>query len=158
HTIREFGYETAFLWFGIGQGSVIVLAGLVMRFPRADEVPAVVQPKVLQGGRDYAPLQMLRSPAFWLVFAMMTLGAVPGLLMIGQLKPMAQDFQVADIRISLFGATLMAVDLALMIDRIMGGLTRPVFGWISDHIGREVAIFLAFALEGGSLLMLILFR
>jgi len=158
HTIRDFGYETAFLWFGIGQGSVIVLAGLVMRFPRADEVPAIVQPKVLQGGRDYAPLQMLRSPAFWLVYAMMTLGAVPGLLMIGQLKPMAQDFQVADIRISLFGATLMAVDLALMIDRIMGGLTRPVFGWISDHIGREVAIFLAFALEGGSLLMLILFR
>ena len=158
HTIRDFGYETAFLWFGIGQGSVIVLAGLVMRFPRADEVPAIVQHKVLQGGRDYAPLQMLRSPAFWLVYAMMTLGAVPGLLMIGQLKPMAQDFQVADIRISLFGATLMAVDLALMIDRIMGGLTRPVFGWISDHIGREVAIFLAFALEGGSLLMLILFR
>jgi hypothetical protein len=101
---------------------------------------------------------MLRSPAFWLLYAMMTMGAVPGLLMIGQLKPMAENFQVANIEMSVFGATLMAVELALIIDRIMGGLTRPVFGWVSDHIGREIAIFLAFALEGGALLLLILFR
>src|SRR5207249_11341639 len=59
---------------------------------------------------------------------------------------------------TLFRSTLLAVELALMIDRIMGGLTRPIFGWVSDHIGREVAIFLAFALEGASLLLLILFR
>jgi OFA family oxalate/formate antiporter-like MFS transporter len=156
-TIREGGYEAAFLWFGVGQGLVIVLAGLVMRFPRPGEAPAPAQPKVLQGGRDYAPREMLRSPAFWLIYAMMTMGAVPGLLMIGQLKPMAEDFAVADIRISLFGATLLAVELALMIDRIMGGFTRPVFGWLSDHIGRELAIFLAFTVEGASLLLLLLF-
>lgn len=158
YVIREFGYESAFLWFGIGQGLVIVLAGLVMRFPRPDELPAVEQPKVLQGGRDYAPFEMLRSPAFWLLYGMMTMGAVPGLLMIGQLKPMARDFQVADIEISLLGGTLLTVELALIIDRIMGGLTRPVFGFYSDYIGREVAIFFAFGLEGASLLLLILFR
>jgi OFA family oxalate/formate antiporter-like MFS transporter len=157
-TIREFGYETAFLWFGIGQGLVIILAGLVMRFPRVDEIPDVTQSKILQAGRDYAPLEMLRSPAFWLLYAMMTMGAVPGLLMIGQLKPMARDFGVANVEISLLGGTLLAVELALIIDRIMGGLTRPVFGWVSDHIGREVAIFFAFALEGASLLLLIMFR
>jgi MFS family permease len=44
----------------------------------------------------------------------------------------------------------------MMLDRVMGGLTRPVFGWISDHIGREIAIFLAFALEGTALFILIL--
>ena len=43
------------------------------------------------------------------------------------------------------------------LDRVMGGLTRPVFGWLSDHIGREIAIFLAFALEGCALLILIQF-
>src|SRR5204862_7465029 len=95
---------------------------------------------------------------FWLLYAMMMMGAVPGLLMIVELKAIAQDFNVADIPMSVFGVTILAVNLALMIDRIMGGLTRPVFGWVSDHIGREVAIFLAFALEGGSLLLLILFR
>ncbi len=158
YTIREHGYAAAFQWFGIGQGVVIVLAGIILRFPRPGEVPAPVQPKVLQAGRDYGPLEMLRSPVFWLLYAMMTMGAVPGLLMIGQLKPMARDFGVADIPISIFGGTLLAVELALIIDRIMGGLTRPVFGWVSDHIGREIAIFLAFALEGTSLLLLILFN
>jgi OFA family oxalate/formate antiporter-like MFS transporter len=155
-TIRVFGYEAAFQWFGIGQGLVIVLAGLVMRFPRTGEVPVVAAPKLLQATRDYTPREMLCSSAFWLLYAMMMMGAVPGLLMIGQLKPMASDFQVADV--PMFGGAILAVNLALMIDRIMGGLTRPVFGWVSDHIGRELAIFFAFALEGASLLLLILFR
>ncbi len=157
YTIRDAGYEAAFLWFGVAQGVVIVLAGLVMRFPRPGEAAAPAQPKLLQGGRDYAPGEMLRTPGFWLIYAMMTMGAVPGLLMIGQLKPLADDFAVADTRMSLFGGTLLAVEVALMIDRIMGGLTRPVFGLISDYIGREIAIFLAFALEGGALLLLLLF-
>jgi OFA family oxalate/formate antiporter-like MFS transporter len=47
--------------------------------------------------------------------------------------------------------------LAMELDRIMGGFTRPVFGWISDHIGREIAIFLAFALEALALFLLIRF-
>jgi len=156
-TIQESGYPTAFVWFGVGQGAVIILVGLVLRFPRSGEVPIVV-PKVLQSGRDYRPGEMLRKTSFWLIYAIMAVGAVPGLLMIGQLKPMARDFGVADIPMSLLGVfTIAAVDVALMIDRIMGGLTRPVFGWLSDHIGREVAIFIAFALEGVSLALLLQF-
>ena len=50
-----------------------------------------------------------------------------------------------------------ALPLAMELDRVMGGLTRPVFGWISDQIGREFAICLAFSLEGCALLLLILF-
>jgi OFA family oxalate/formate antiporter-like MFS transporter len=154
-TIRRAGYEAAFLWFGLGQGLVVVLAGLVMRFPRAGEVTAEAEHGLLQSSRDYAPCEMLRAPGFWLLYAMMTIGAVPGLLMLGQLAPMANDFQVADLPVSLFGITLAAVQFALILDRVMGGLTRPVFGWVSDRIGREPAIFLAFTLEAGSLLVLI---
>jgi OFA family oxalate/formate antiporter-like MFS transporter len=29
----------------------------------------------------------------------------------------------------------------------MNGLTRPFFGWVSDHIGRENTMFIAFLLE-----------
>lgn len=154
-TILNEGYEAAFLWFGIAQGLVIILAGLAMRFPRSGEVPAPAQPKVLQSGRDYAPLEMLRSPVFWLVYAMMTVGAVPGLLMLMQIAPMANDFQIAEVQVTLLFLTSAALPLAMELDRIMGGLTRPVFGWVSDHIGREPAIFLAFALEGTALLLLI---
>jgi OFA family oxalate/formate antiporter-like MFS transporter len=156
-TIENAGYEMAFLWFGLAQGLVIILAGLVMRFPRHGEVPAPIQVKVLQARRDSRPLEMLKTPTFWLLYAMMTVGAVPGLLMLGQIAPMARDFQVADVTLSFLWISSAALPLAMELDRIMGGLTRPVFGWISDHIGRELAIFLAFGLEGAALLLLILF-
>jgi OFA family oxalate/formate antiporter-like MFS transporter len=166
-TIEHAGYESAFLWFGLGQGLVVVLAGLVMRFPRPGEVPAPVQPRVLQTSREYTPAETSRSPAFWLLYAMMTLGAIPGLLMVGQLAPLAKDFgfvwtvfendkeKTVQIPVTLLGITMGALSFALMIDRAMGGLTRPVFGWLSDRIGRELAIFFAFGLEGAALLVLI---
>jgi OFA family oxalate/formate antiporter-like MFS transporter len=157
-TIQEAGYEAAFLWFGLGQGLVVMLAGLLMRFPRAHEVPAPVRPRVRQSVRDATPRQMLKEPAFWLLYGIMTMGAIPGLLMLGQIEPMAaEDFQVAEAEVWLLGIGLgAALPAALMLDRLSGGLTRPVFGWLSDHIGRERAIFLAFGLEGMALLVLIL--
>src|SRR5262249_12847432 len=83
---------------------------------------------------------------------------VPGLLMLIRLARMGDDFGVAEAGVSLFGlGPFAALPMALMLDRISGGLTRPVFGWLSDHIGRELAIFLAFALEGAALLVLIQF-
>jgi len=156
-TIDSEGYQTAFLWFGLAQGLVVMLAGLGMRFPRADEIRAPLQPTVLQTGRDFTPLEMLRTPTFWLVYLMMTVGAVPGLLMLVQLEPMAHDFGIATTPVTILWITQAALPFAIVLDRITGGLTRPVFGWISDHIGRELAIFLAFSLEGASLLALILF-
>ncbi len=88
---------------------------------------------------------------------MMTLGAIPGLLMLGYIAPIAGDFKVAEMPVTFLWISSAALPLALELDRIMGGLTRPVFGWISDHIGREIAIFLAFALEGFALFLLIHF-
>jgi OFA family oxalate/formate antiporter-like MFS transporter len=85
----------------------------------------------------------------------MVMGAIPGMLMIGHIDPMANEFGVAKMEITLLWFTSAALPLAVELDRVMGGLTRPVFGWISDHIGREIAIFLAFALEGCSLFLLL---
>jgi MFS transporter, OFA family, oxalate/formate antiporter len=156
-TILHHGYEQAFLWFGLGQGLVIVLAALIMRFPRAGEAAAPAQSRVLQSRREYTPGEMLRCPGFWLIYLMMVMGAIPGLLMLGYIAPLARDFGVAETSVTILWASSAALPLAMELDRAMGGLTRPVFGWISDHIGRETAIFLAFALEGVSLLLLIRF-
>jgi len=152
-TIQTFGYQAAFLWFGLGQGVIVVLAGLVMRFPGSHEVLQPIQLTVVR--RDSTPRQVLKAPSFWLLYVMMTVGAVPGLLMLGQLAPMARDFGVDQTPVTILGISQLALPFALMLDRITGGLTRPVFGWISDRIGREPAIFFAFALEGASLLILI---
>jgi OFA family oxalate/formate antiporter-like MFS transporter len=157
-TIRNAGYEAAFLWFGLCQGAVVVLAGLLMRFPGGPLGQAGPEPTVPPSRRDRTPREVLRAPTFWLLYTTMALGAVPGLLMLGQMAPMAEDFEVARVPVfSLFGATLLALPAALMIDRLSGGFTRPVFGWLSDRTGREPAMFLAFVLEGLSLLLLITF-
>jgi OFA family oxalate/formate antiporter-like MFS transporter len=157
-TIEHFNYASAFLWFGLGQGLVIITAGLVMRFPRAGETPAPTPGNVLQSQQDCTPRKMLKSPAFWLLYGMMTVGAIPGLLMVVTMAPMAKDFDVDEKTVTLLWViTSAALPLALELDRVMGGLTRPLFGWLSDHIGREAALFLAFTLEALSLLLLMLY-
>src|SRR5262249_10189391 len=131
-TIRHAGYPMAFLWFGLAQGVVIILAGLGLRFPTPLQLAHLPPVPILQTTRDYSPGEVVRSWAFWLLYLMMTLGALPGLLMTGEMSHLAKDFGVPE-----------ALALALMVDRILGGLTRPFFGWISDRIGRERAMFVA---------------
>ena len=85
---------------------------------------------------------------------MFVLVAAGGLMATAQLAPIAKDFKVADVPVSLIGLTLPALTFALSIDRVLNGLTRPFFGWVSDQIGRENTMFIAFGLEGGGHLAL----
>jgi OFA family oxalate/formate antiporter-like MFS transporter len=143
--IQSSGYEATFLWFGIGQGIVVVLLSLLLRAPRAGEAPAST--RLRQSARDYAPGEVLRSPIFWVLYAMFVLVGAGGLMATAQLAPIANDFQIAKIPVSLLGVTLPALTFALTIDRVLNGLTRPFFGWVSDNIGRENTMFIAFSLE-----------
>ena len=152
--INSRGYETAFLYFGLGQGLVVILCALVLRAPRHDEVPAVVTSKVGQSQRDFTPIEMLKTPVFWLLYVMFTLVATGGLMATAQLGPIARDFGVDQALV--FGG-MAALTLALQLDRILNGITRPFWGWVSDHIGREPSMFIAFAIEGLGILLLITF-
>src|SRR5437667_8537926 len=140
------GYEAAFLYFGIGQGLVVVAVSLFLRAPRAGETP-VAQAKVVQTTRDYAWWEMIQSPVFWVMYVMFVLVGAGGLMATAQLAPIAKDFQIDKVPVSLIGITLPALTFALSIDRILNGLTRPFFGWVSDQIGRENTMFIAFGLE-----------
>jgi MFS transporter, OFA family, oxalate/formate antiporter len=143
--IQSSGYEATFLWFGIGQGLVVVALSLLLRAPRPGE--AVASTRLQQSARDYTPWEVLRSPIFWVLYAMFVLVAAGGLMATAQLAPIATDFQVAKIPVSLLGLTLPALTFALSIDRVLNGVTRPFFGWVSDNIGRENTMFIAFGLE-----------
>ena len=140
------GYEAAFLWFGLGQGVVVVALSLLLRAPRPGETPAA-QAKVQQSLRDYAPWEMVQSPIFWVMYAMFVLVGAGGLMATAQLAPIAKDFQIDAVPVSLIGITLPALTFALSIDRILNGITRPFFGWVSDNIGRENTMLIAFGLE-----------
>jgi OFA family oxalate/formate antiporter-like MFS transporter len=146
--IKTSGYESAFLWFGLGQGIVVVLVGLLLRAPRAGEVPIPPNPVVQQTRREYGPAEVIKTPPFWVMYVMFVLVGAGGLMATAQLRPIAEDFHVAQVPVSLLGLTLPALTFALSIDRILNGLTRPFFGWVSDQIGRENTMFIAFMAEG----------
>jgi OFA family oxalate/formate antiporter-like MFS transporter len=153
--IKAAGYEATFLRFGIAQGAVVFILGwLLKQAPAGMAFPskAGAAPRVAQ--REYSPTQMVRTPAFWVMYVMFVLMATGGLVATAQLTPIARDFQIADIPVSLVGLTLPALSFALAIDRIMNGVSRSFFGWVSDHLGRENTMFLAFFVEGVSIFLL----
>jgi OFA family oxalate/formate antiporter-like MFS transporter len=143
--IAASGYEATFLWFGIGQGIIVFVLSFALRAPRGGEVPASA--RVAQSARSYTPMEMISSPIFWVLYLMFVMVGAGGLMATAQLAPMANDFAVAKVPVSLIGITLPALTFALSIDRILNGVTRPFFGWVSDNIGRENTMFIAFGLE-----------
>jgi OFA family oxalate/formate antiporter-like MFS transporter len=148
NVIQSSGYQSAFLWFGLAQGIVVLLVGLLLRAPEPGEVPASASAAVQQSRRDYQWHETIRTPVFWVMYAMFVMVGTGGLMATAQLAPIASDFKVANVPVSILGLTLPALTFALSLDRILNGLCRPFFGWVSDNIGRENTMFIAFLLEG----------
>ena len=155
--IQSSGYQSAFLWFGLGQGIVVMLVGLMLRAPQASEVSAPAAPAVMQTKRDFGPAEVLRTPVFWVMYVMFVAVGAGGLMALAQLAPIATDYKIAGVPVSILGLTLPALTFALTIDRVLNGICRPFFGWVSDHIGRENTMFIAFFLEGVGIFALLYF-
>ena len=147
------GYEAAFLFFGVLQSVVIIIASFVLRAP-PKEAHSVQPTTLVTSRRSFTPGEMLKSPIFWIMYLMFVMMAAGGLMATAQLAPIAKDFKVADVPVSLLGITLPALTFALSLDRVLNGVTRPFFGWVSDKIGRETTMFIAFGLEGLGILAL----
>jgi OFA family oxalate/formate antiporter-like MFS transporter len=142
--IESYGYASAFFWFGVLQGAVLLVVAQVLRGPTAGTVlPTAVRAEVPQSSRSYTSAEVLRSPAFWLLYLMFVLVSSSGLMATAQLAPIAKDFGLSNTTL-LFGATTLSV--ALVVDNVMNGLARPFFGAVSDRIGREYTMALAFTL------------
>jgi OFA family oxalate/formate antiporter-like MFS transporter len=155
--IQSGGYQSAFFWFGLGQGIIVIVVALFLRAPQAGEVATPVSPVVQQTRRDYTPVEVLQTLPFWVMYAMFVMVGAGGLMAVAQLAPIANDFQIAKIPVSLLGLTLPALTFALTIDRVLNGICRPFFGWVSDNIGRENTMFLAFFAEGVGIYALLYF-
>jgi len=153
--IKAQGYEATFLYFGIGQGLVVFGLGWFLRQPTAGfSVAGRGASAKTQPARDHTPVEMVRTPVFWVMYLMFVLMAAGGLMATAQLAQIAKDFAVADVPVTLLGLTLPALTFALSIDRVLNGVTRPFFGWVSDRLGRENTMFIAFSLEAIGILLL----
>lgn len=145
-------HQHTLLIFGVIFAAVGILAALPLRVPNSgDNLPS---PRVVTSKRDYEPKEMLKTPVFWLMFFMFSLMSTSGLVVVANFAPFAREFGVADMIV--LGTA--ALPLALTVDRITNGLTRPFFGWVSDHIGRENTMGLAFILEGIAIALFLHFR
>ena len=125
--------------WGLIFGVVGVAGRAGTALPAGDASTSALAPAAAIG-----PREMIENPIFWLMFVMMSLMSTSGLMVTSQLGAFAADFGVS--KMMVWG--MAAVPLALTIDRFCNGLTRPFFGWVSDRIGRENTMALAFALEG----------
>src|SRR5258706_5893680 len=157
--MKSTGYQDTLWTFGIVFAIVGFLAALFLRSPRPDEVS--VRP-VLAGEvniADVSPGAMLKTPVFWLMFLMMSMMSTGGLMVITQFKSFSKSFGITDATtVIILGFTLAAIPAALTFDRITNGLTRPFFGWVSDRIGREDTMGIAFILEGLAIWLMLQFR
>ena len=142
-TIDHAGYQQAFLWFGIGQAVLLVVVSLVLRGPEQEAGRRAASARLQQSPNSATSLEMLRSPIFWLLYVMFLGVSASGLMATAQLGPIAKDYGIANTAI-LFGAGTLSV--ALVVDNVLNGAARPFFGAVSDRIGREPAMAIAFGL------------
>jgi MFS transporter, OFA family, oxalate/formate antiporter len=145
HVVGSYGYQTAFFWFALIQGGAVFVLAWLLRGPEAGDVPQAVAPKVIQTTRSYTPAEVLSTPVFWLLYVMFVMVSGSGLMATAQIAPIAKDFGVEKV-VLMMGATTLS--LAVIIDSVANGAARPLFGWVSDNIGREYTMAVAFALGG----------
>src|SRR6478609_9007835 len=154
--IKSSGYAHTLVVWGIILGAIGIIAAQWMRVPADGWLPAGYSPATattIQSKRSYTPQEMLRNPIFWLLFIMMSMMSTSGLMVVSNVGPFAKEFKVADVLV----IGMAALPLSLTLSRFTNGLTRPFFGWVSDNIGREMTMFIAFSLECAAILILFAF-
>lgn len=161
--INSAGYQAAFIRWGIIQGITVIVAAVFLKSPPVGWMPKTWRSKgspvvkQRQTQVDFTSGEMASTSNFWLMYLMMAMVATGGLMAVAQLKPMAVDFKVDKIPVHLLGLTMPALVFALSADRLVNGLCRPFWGWISDHIGREMTMTVAFGLEAIAIYILLKF-
>ena len=155
--IKASGYQHTLVVFGAVFGVLGLIGALVLRSPSEERMTGQATLATKEVG--YAPIIMLRSPVFWLMFVMMSMMSTGGLMVITQFTSFAKSFGItAQTTVVIFGMAFAAIPTALTFDRITNGLTRPFFGWVSDHIGRENTMAIAFILEGIAIFLMLQYR
>jgi OFA family oxalate/formate antiporter-like MFS transporter len=146
--IQSQGYAATFFWFGLGQGALIFAVAWLLRAPLPGEVPSAVNVvRVTQSARSFTPLEVLKTPTFWVLYLMFVTVSASGLMATAQVALVATSFGLGK-TVLIFGWSTIVV--AQIVDNVLNGAARPFFGWVSDRIGRESTMAIAFSIGGAA--------
>jgi MFS transporter, OFA family, oxalate/formate antiporter len=154
--IQRSGYEHAFVFFGLLQGICILLLATLMVRPNPPAHAAGIK-RVVATKVDFTTQQMVRAPIFWVMYAMFVCVATGGIIATAQIAPIAKEYGISGMPISIAAVTLPLLTITLSMNNICNGFTRPLCGLLSDRIGRENTMLLTFTGEGLALLGLMHF-
>jgi len=170
-TIDSLGWGGTMAIWGVAQGIIAFIMALILRHPPIGWMPlgwdvrarrvtkAVAQTKV-----EYTWNQTLKKPEFYLLYVMFLLACTGGLMATGNLSQISKSLNVADAKV--WGLAI--VPLTATLASITNALSRILWGSISDRLGREYTMTVAFGIEallifvvtkiaGGPLAFVILF-
>jgi OFA family oxalate/formate antiporter-like MFS transporter len=145
--IEHGGYASAFLWFGLVQGSIVLVASQFIRGPNLGEAPAVTNVKVQQTSRSYTAREVLSSGVFWVLYGLDLLMCAGGLMVTAYLAPIATSYGISNV---VLFASATALSVALIFANVMNGIARPLWGWVSDQIGPSLTMAIVFGLGAAS--------
>ena len=136
-------YRGAFLVTGIIQGLVIAITAQILRHPGKDFVPpkpasgSPVKVHARRNSENFTTGEMLRTPLFYLLYVMFVAIATGGLVVTANAGPLVKQW----------GLAASALAAATTLSPIANGASRISWGWISDRLGRELTMAVAFAIQ-----------
>jgi OFA family oxalate/formate antiporter-like MFS transporter len=152
YILRVSDYRHAFLYTGIGQGLLILVCAQFLHNPgphfhASKAARAPVSPLIRRNTVQMNSWQMLMTPHFYLLFLTFVLISAGGSMITIQGAVLASSFKISTV----------ALTAALSLSRLSNGAGRIFWGWISDRIGREMAMFIPYVLQAFSLLAVLVF-
>jgi OFA family oxalate/formate antiporter-like MFS transporter len=136
-------YRTAFLYTGIFQGVVIAVVAQFLRHPKGEHAapkpasPGAAKVSARRNSEQFTTGEMLKTPHFYFMYLMFVAAASGGLVATAQAGPLVRSWGLA-------AATLTA---AASLSPLANGASRIFWGWVSDRIGRELTMAVAFAIQ-----------
>jgi len=152
YLIDNHTYRGAFVVTGIIQGVIIALVAQFLRHPAKGSISAqpsratVSKASTRKNPEQFTTGEMLKTPQFYLIYGIFLAAATGGLFLTANTGELTKFWKLAAV-----------LTISTTVSPIANGGSRISWGWISDRMGRETTMAIAFALEGVCLLAVFFF-